>query len=159
MHPSQKKQTGMNYLKMCGMCDDIRDSRLKLKRVSVMADIIEGRFIKDNLSELISHKEFLEADYFLFIRTLTISKNLPSFKDIWCPRSCIYLDYPPSYIVKSESKKFVDKMISATGYNSYDHFFKELESRHELFKGYFSRKTFVDSPLNGFDFTKIGTRN
>ena len=140
--------------------DEIRDKRLKLNRVSVTADMINNRYTQENLSELISHKEFLEADYFLFMRTLTHSKDPSSFRDIWCPRSCIYLDYPPSYLVKSESKGFASKMVNATGYASYGHFFKELESQHNLFKEYFKRKyPFIDSPLNGFDFTKIATRN
>ena len=140
--------------------DEIRDSRLKLNRISVTADMINDRFTQENLSELISHKEFLEADYFLFIRTLTHSKDLSSLRDVWCPRSCIYLNYPPGYIVKSESKSFANKIIEATGYNSYDLFFKELESRHNLFEEYFKQKfSFIDSPLNGFDFTKIATKN
>jgi hypothetical protein len=50
--------------------DKIRNKRLRLGRLSVMADLLKDRFTLSELSQLLRHNEFMEADYFLFARTV-----------------------------------------------------------------------------------------
>src|SRR4030042_3159617 len=74
-----------------GSLDEIRNKRLNLQRISVMADMIKDRFTKTELSEVMSHKEFLEADYFLFMRTVCHEEDTKYLYNVWCPRASVWL--------------------------------------------------------------------
>lgn len=137
--------------------DEIRNRRLNLRRLSVMADLLRERFTRSELSELIDHKGFLEADYFLFMRTACHGKNLQDFYHVWCPRSCVWLDRPPSYIVKSESKRFLEKIVKATGFEKSEEFIENLKRSHSMLTGFFS-SGWKDDPLEDFDLNRIGSR-
>ena len=73
--PISESRRGPRYVKLRNISEyvrslnEFRNGRLEL-RVSVMADYIKDRFENSDLSKLISHKDFLEADYFLFMRTV-----------------------------------------------------------------------------------------
>lgn len=137
-----------------------RNNRLKLNRLSVMADVIKERFTKSRLSSLIDHIRFMEADYFLFMRT--VCRAQPSqvtgfLIDVWCPRSCVFLHSPPSYIVKAESKRFLSELAAAAGFENDSEFVERLQERHRVFVRYF-RNAMIDSPLDFYDLTKLGSR-
>jgi hypothetical protein len=137
--------------------DEIRNKRLNLRRISVMGDLFKERFTQSELSQLVTHKDFLEADYFLFMRTVCHEDNLESLWNVWCPRSCVWLDGPPSYIVKAESKRFLEKIAKATGFEKSEEFVENFKRSHSVFTRYFSRGWKGD-PLEHFDLNKIGTR-
>lgn len=137
--------------------DEIRNKRLNLRRISVMANLLKERFTQSQLSELMQHKEFLEADYLLFMRTACLGEDLQDFYHVWCPRSCVWLDRPPSYIVKSESKRFLEKIVRATGFEKTEEFVENLKRSHSMFTEYF-RSGWKRDPLEYFDLNRIGTR-
>lgn len=137
--------------------DEIRNKRLNLRRISVMGDLLKERFTQSELSQLVTHKEFLEADYFLFVRTVCHEDNLEYLRNVWCPRSCVWLDRPPSYIVKAESKRFLEKIVKATGFEKSEEFVENFKRSHSVFTRYF-RSGWKDDPLEDFDFNRIGTR-
>jgi hypothetical protein len=140
-----------------GSLDEIRNNRLKLQRVSVMADMLKDRFTNSELSELISLKEFLEADYFLFMRTVCHEQVDQSLYDVWCPRSSVFLDNAPSYVVKAESARFLERMLPATGFSKQEEFINNLKAKHAVFNRYFS-SGLINSPLQWFDLGKLGSR-
>lgn len=137
--------------------DELRNNRLKLNRLSVMADFLKERLTKYKLSQLIEHSQFMEADYFLFMRTVCHQENLESLYGVWCPRSCVYLNSAPSYIMKSESKRFLEKVVKATGFEKSEEFVEKFKKSHSVFTRYFSRG-WKDDPLEFFDVNKMGTR-
>mgnify|MGYP001602511227 CR=1 FL=1 len=137
--------------------DEIRNKRLDARRTSVMADVLKDRYTNSQLNELISHQEFLEADYFLFMRTVSHQDILEYLKDVWCPRACVWLDRPPSYILKSESKRFLEHMLPATGFSDADIFIQNFSSKHGVFTRCF-RSGWKDDPLEYFDTKKLGQR-
>lgn len=137
--------------------DEIRNKRLNLRRISVIGDLFKERFTKSELSQLVTHMEFLEADYFLFMRTVSHEDNLQSLWNVWCPRSCVWLDRPPSYIVKAEGKRFLGKIVKATGFEKSEEFVENFKRSHSVFTKYFS-SGWKDDPLEYFDFNKIGAR-
>jgi len=122
-----------------------------------MGDLLKERFTQSELADLITHKEFLEADYLLFMRTVCHEDNIESLLKVWFPQSCIWLDRPPSYIVKAESKRFLDKMIKATGFKKSEEFIEIFKKNHFAFTKFF-RKTWKDDPIEFFDVDKFGTR-
>jgi hypothetical protein len=139
-----------------------RNSRLHLERVSIMADLLKERFSNGDLSQLISHNKFLEADYFLFMRSICGEKKtedpLLYRPSPWCPRSCIYLTWPPSYIVKAESKKYLEKLIKAVGPEKREDFIEYFQRNNYKFEKCFSNWIFSSNPLEDYNFNKIGTR-
>ena len=139
-----------------------RNSRLHLERVSVMADLLKERFSNDDLSHLISHNKFLEADYFLFIRSICGGKKTEDLliyrPSLWCPRSCIYLTWPPSYIIRAESKKYLEKLIKAVGLENGEDFIEAFKKNNSKFEKCFSNWIFSHNPLEDYDFGKIGMR-
>lgn len=138
--------------------DEIRNKRLKLNRISLMADLFKERFTQSELSQLIEHKEFLEADYFLFVRTVCHVDNLEYLSNTWCPRSCIYLKIPPKFIVKAQSIRFLGKLAKAAGFDKNDEFLEKFKKSHSVFTKYF-RVPLIDDPLEDFDLTNLGTRS
>lgn len=135
--------------------DEFRNKRLELRRASVMADIIKDRFDNSALSKLLSHKEFLEADYFLFMRTVC---KEDSGYNTWIPRSCIYLESAPTYLERAESNSFLEKLLIATGFeNDKNGFVKMISEKHGIFHDFFYRFPSRD-PLGSFNFSKIGQR-
>jgi hypothetical protein len=136
--------------------DVIRNKRLNLRRASVMADMLKDRFSTGDLSRLIEHHQFMEADYLLFVRSVCHANDLTTLANVWCPRSCIHLRDPPLYIVKSESKKFLQRLASAMGFNDSDDFANRFKARHSSFRSFFG--VFQDDPLSFYDLGKIGTR-
>lgn len=136
--------------------DKIRNKRLSLNRVSVMADLIKERFVQSELSELITQKEFLEADYFLFMRTVCHIDNLKYLRDLWYPYSCVHLNKPPRYIVKAESKRFLENLVKATSFDRSEEFIEKLISNHSVFEQIF-RFNIIDPLEAYYDLAKIGT--
>ncbi|MDW5554792.1 SIR2 family protein [Methanosarcina sp.] len=135
--------------------DEFRNKRLKLRRVSVMADYIKDRFDNSDLSKLLSHKNFLEADYFLFMRTVC---NESSEYSTWIPRSCVYMENTPSFFEKAESSSFLEKLLIAMGFeNNKDGFVKMTSEKHGKYSDFFGRFPSHD-PLGSYNFSKIGQR-
>ena len=122
-----------------------------------MGDMLKERFTNSQLSQLLSHKDFLEADYFLFMRTVCHNGNPQYLHDVWCPRACVFLDRAPSYIIKAESKRFLASMLPATGFGDDTSFKENLIKKHGAF-GKFFRSGWQDDPLEDFDLNKLGTR-
>ena len=141
-----------------GSLDELRNKRLEKNRVSIMGDMIKDRFTNSELSQLLSHKEFLEADYFLFMRTACHAENIQHLYGVWCPRACVLLDHVPSYIVKAESKRFMATMLPATGFSDEASFKENLIIKNRAFDRFFSPLGRVNDPLGFQDLTKLGTR-
>ncbi|MGC1121259.1 MAG: SIR2 family protein [Candidatus Methanofastidiosia archaeon] len=137
--------------------DEIRNKRLNLNRVSLMADLLKERFTQDELSHLITHKEFLEADYFLFMRTISHEENPENSWDIWWPRSCVYLKWVPTYLVKAESKRFLEMLTKAIGFDRPEEFVRNFSRGSSVFTRPRFNPWRID-PLANFDFSRLGIR-
>jgi hypothetical protein len=135
--------------------DRIRNARLNLRRMSVMADLLKERFTKSDLSELVRHDEFMEADYFLFLRTVCHVDNLQYLRNVWKPFGSLYLDGPPRFVVKCQSKRFLENMTSVMGFEDSKDFVARFVNNHHAFREFFG--ILKTDPLAFFDFSKIGT--
>jgi len=133
--------------------DVFRNQRLKLQRISVVSDILKERFENSNLSQLLTHKEFMEADYFLYLKSFYLHGNL------WCPRSCVYLHHPPIYLLKSESNYFLSNFIKALNLDNKEDLGKLIKDSTTRYGECFRGAIFLDNPLEDFEIDKLGTRN
>ena len=161
----QKESKYISYIQLntfISSLDVSRNSRLHLERACVMADLLKERFTNGDLSQLISHNKFLEADYFLFIRSICGEKKTEDpllYKpSLWCPRSCIYLKWVPSYVVKAENKKYLEKLIKAVGLEKNEDFINNFRKNNPIFEKCFRNWIFSHNPLEDYDFNKIGMR-
>jgi len=134
--------------------NEIRNKRLDLRRASVMADFLKDRFTQTKLSELISHKEFVEADYFLFIRSAFHGEDTSY---LYNPRSCLYLDWVPKYILRAESKRFLDKLSKASGLKDSEEFKEKFKERHGIISKYSQIEAFWSDPIWSCDLDKLGS--
>lgn len=137
--------------------DQIRNRRLHLNRTSITADMIKERYEGTQLGQLITHRNFLEADYFLFLRTLCDKDKLGS-SNIWRPWSCVYLQHVPNYVQKMESRGFLERFTLIMGLDNGESLVQRIRERHKAFENIYSPLSWVDSPLNYYDLNKLGTR-
>jgi len=135
--------------------DQIRNYRLNLRQVSLVGDILKNRFGQGELSYRVSHREFMEADYFLYMRTACHEESTQS---MWRPQSCLWLKNIPLYIMRCESQKFLDSMMKATRVETKEDFVNGLARGRSTYDQFFSRAIFAQSPLGGYDLSKIGSR-
>jgi hypothetical protein len=160
----QKESKYISYIQLNGFISSLdvsRNSRLHLERASIMADLLKERFTNSDLSQLISHNKFLEADYFLFVRSICSGRDTEDLlygHTLWLPRSCIYLSWPPSYVVKAESKNFLKKLVKAMGLEKCEDFIENFKKNNSIFKKCFRSSLFIFNPIEDQDLNKIGTR-
>jgi hypothetical protein len=138
--------------------DEIRNKRLLLKKASVVTEFIKSRFSESKLFELITFKEFVEADYFLFVRSVCNVKDINDFYNIWYPQSFLYLKWVPKYIAMAESKAFLDKLSKAVGFDNSEEFKVKFKERHGKIIKYSAWGLPWDDPLRNYDFDKLGSR-
>jgi len=137
-----------------------RNNRLNQnpRRMSITADLFKERFNNLKLAELIEFQEFMESDYFIFIRTLCHASDplKPQRKEIWIPHSSVYLTRPPSYIIKAESKKFLEILTNSLGCSKLEMFVDRLKKSSKLIHNIW-QSGFYSGPLIYYDFEKLGT--
>ncbi len=140
--------------------DCIRNNRLNNScRCSVTSDFIRDRFTTTDLSKLLEHNEFMEADYFLFIRNVCEYEDLGNRIPVglWTPKSSIFLSKPPSYIRKAESDRFLGVLARAAGFDEKSKFVDRLKNNTAIYGDLFGAG-FMDGPLVFFDFDALGSR-
>ena len=135
-----------------------RNGRLNLRRTSITADILKERFSDTRISELIEFQEFMDADYFIFIQTLCHTSD-PIYaygSEIWVPHSCIHLDKIPGYIIRAESKRFLEILANSSGCSKPDLFVDKLKISSDLVHKMWPYG-FYHGPLAYYNFEKLGT--
>lgn len=122
--------------------DDLRNRRLQLNRVSVTSDMLKERFTKGRLAKHVAFREFANADYFLFLRTVVHEEGTTeslNFWDTWIPYGALYLDGPPSILARAESRGFLGTLADVCGFENVDVFARRVSERYGLYRKYFSR--------------------
>lgn len=135
-----------------------RNGRLNLRSTSITADILKERFSDTRISELIEFQGFMDADYFIFIQTLchTTDPINAYGSEIWFPHSCIYLDKIPGYIIRAESKRFLEILANSSGCAKPDLFVDKLKISSDLVHKMWPYG-FYYGPLAHYNFEKLGT--
>lgn len=133
-----------------------RNNRLNLRRTSITADILKDRFSGTMISQLITFEEFIDADYFILIYTICHESDLSNPRDIWIPFSSIYLEKPPGYIRRAESKEFLEILSKTCGCTDLAEFIEKIRISSALIHKIWPHG-FYHGPLAYYDFTKLGT--
>lgn len=137
--------------------DDIRNSRLKLNRTSITADIIKDHLSQDRISRLLNHQEFMEADFFLFVRSWCYRQK-EKYRWTWYPISCVYLDRIPGFLMKSESAHFCSRILVASGIDDKNKWIDVIKTIKEESLSSFTKMQSLYRTIYSYDPEKIGTR-
>jgi len=137
--------------------DDDRNSRLKLNRISVTADIIKEHFSQEPLSRLLTHQEFMEADFFLYVRSRCHAEK-DKYRWGWYPTSCVFLDRIPSFLMKSESAHFYTRLLIACGIEDKNKWIETVKAIKEESSSSFTKMGSLYRTFYSYDPESIGTR-
>lgn len=112
--------------------DEERNRRLfsAERRVSIVADMLKDRFTNSKLAGLISWERFMEADHFLFVRTTVQADNMPTQDQVWCPKTGVYFQYTPDYILRAQSKAFLDVVAGAANVSFGEIFLERIKRNY-----------------------------
>jgi len=138
-----------------------RNERLKLRRISVHADILKERHSGEVLGELVPMQQFMCADYFLFLRA-EFEKPDQHGRPTWNAWSTIFLPATPPYIEQATRKKYAQKLLRPLSIDSIEMFrskLVELKAAQRLART-FGDPFFLglDDPLEDFNPQDISTR-
>jgi len=135
---------------------DSRNDRLKLRRMSLHADLLNKRHSEGDLGKLVPMQQFMEADYFLFLRGFQEEHTFSDWST-WRPWSALYLHMVPSYIQDAVRLKNAEKLLAPMGVKDIDEL-KTLLSEEAPRLAQLYRNGFWDHPISSFDVTTIGSR-
>lgn len=133
-----------------------RNKRLQLQRISLHADLLHERHTQGEIAEQVPLLQFVEADYFLFLRSMlhpTEALNWPA----WRPWSALYLRHPPRYLVTASRTKYAQQLVLALGVVDIQMLRERFAARASRLRELF-RTPFWRDPMSDFDPQSIGSR-
>ncbi len=139
--------------------EDDRQKRLNLNRISLSADLLKERFSDGKLSKLLSFRDIIDGDFFLFQYAVYNLHHAESYyRDSWNPKTCIYLGHEaPRYLKKAESKEFYLKVCDALCLNTPQAFVDGLPQCRDEYARYY-RRCSVGNPLDFVDSERLGSK-
>lgn len=136
---------------------DYRNDRLKLRRLSIHADLLNERHTQGDLGKVTPMQEFIEADYFLFIRS-ELAEGSADSRYSWIPWSTLYLGQRiPRFLTNAYSKKFAQQLIVSLNVPNVETLRLKLKERAGNYTNYF-RDSWKRDPLSGFNADLVATR-
>jgi hypothetical protein len=135
--------------------DEHRKNRLHLNRTSISADLMKDRFESGRLKKFFTLEEIVEADYFLFMRTVCHDDEY--LRNTWRPITSIYLRETPSYISRSELDIYLQKVALACGFSNSVDFKSALKDKFHRYTLY-KFESLLSNPLSSNDIDKLGKR-
>ena len=114
-----------------------RNQRLDLRRLSLHSDILKERHSQGDLAEVAPHESFVEADYFLAMRSLKDGKDDDGpFYSAWRAWSVLHTTGGgPRFLVEAKSKKVAERLCDTLGLSDVD----QLRGRISTTRTYLSR--------------------
>lgn len=138
---------------------DYRNKRLKFNRISVHADILKERHTEGDLAVLVTMQQLMDADYFLFLRTI-LGKEKPKWRYLWKPWSTIFMQSnPPRFLLQATRKSHAEKLLHPLGVQDVETLKARLIERGPMIAEVFGGRFYCDlNPLEYFDVNDIAVR-
>jgi len=159
-----RERGGSGLVSFCYICKHVgllsyRNKCLKLNRISVHAGILKNRHTEGGLARVVPMQQFIDADYFLFLRTI-LEPEKASLTHAWVPLSTLFMQgRTPSYLVEAERKNKAEKLLRPLGVENIQVFRARLTERGPALPKLFGDPfTFDFDPLEFFDPKTIGSR-
>jgi hypothetical protein len=134
-----------------------RNERLKLKRLSLHADILKARHEAGDLRELSPWQRFQDADVFLYLRSI-FEQPQEDLWSIWRPWSVAVLDRCPAFLLEATKREKAEQLMEALGAKDLVDLRRRLkEAIERLYKLFGSRNPFF-YPFANLNPDLIGTK-
>jgi hypothetical protein len=93
-----------------------RNDRLRLNRISLHLDLLAERHAQSDLATLVPIEQFVEADYFLYLRAqLQEQESLHGVVPVWAPWSIRCMVQPPRYLQEACRSKYAQRLLCPLG--------------------------------------------
>jgi hypothetical protein len=130
---------------------------LRQNRVQIHAELLRERH-SEGLATLALLKHFMEADYFLYLRSV-VKRFRDSNFPLWYPWSAIFLDRTPQFLPIAVSRQYAERLLPAFGAGTVEQLRASFGAGVPEMGGlYTDRYGFPASRRWKFDFGTIGTR-
>jgi hypothetical protein len=136
-----------------------RNERLGLGKRSLQGNMLYDRHTTGELANVVSAEQFIEADYFLFLRDLLKPATASQWPD-WRAWSTVLMENPASFLQKAVRGEVAEQLARALGLPNLPTLRGRLtERRHALTSMWTTgfRSPWFD-PLERFDIDSIGSR-
>ncbi|MBL8679825.1 MAG: hypothetical protein JNK05_11700 [Myxococcales bacterium] len=137
------------------LLDRTRRQRLGTNRTSIHADMLRERYAMAPLAGRTSWQQFMEADYFLFLRSRIAYGS--DWGDTWRPWSVIFLEQPPAFMGRMKSKKFALELAPALGARDLTTLGTELRKADMALTELFRSNMFFRSPCESFAWNEVAS--
>jgi hypothetical protein len=140
--------------------EDYRQKRLNLNRISLSADMLKERFSDGKLSNLLSFRDIIDGDFFLFQYAVYNFYSAEKYsRNSWNPKTSIYLHHEePRYLKMAESKEYYSKIYDALRLASPQAFVDGLPLCRDEYDRYYRGSYRVDNPLDYVDSERLGSK-
>jgi hypothetical protein len=138
------------------LLDRVRRDRLKENRTSIRADLLKARYSSGPLAERVSWQQFMDTDYFLFLRSRVGRGS--SWDGSWRAWSMLYLSGPPEFIQRSVSRKAAAALAQALGVKDVATLTTELRQADKLLENFYGPLSSFSPPSRSFDWSRIGNQ-
>jgi len=131
---------------------------LGLKPNSPHANLLKERHTKGELAKLIPMEQFMEADYFLFLKA-QIQSDVAEELPLWMPWSSLHIHQIPRYLQAAKHYKHARLLLAPLGVKDIETLrLRLVERTGSLEKGWgYTPSRPWDNIIAGFDFSTIGT--
>lgn len=131
-----------------------RDASRVMERVSLQSDLIDKRHTEGPLAELVPAEQFMDADYFLFLRSV-LTPSDTSYAG-WAAWSCLRLRHVPRYLLNAVRVRGAEQLLRPLGVADIATMRSRLRERGGLLSKIFETPWYRGIP--DFDPNAIGSR-
>lgn len=136
-----------------------RNDRLGLSKRSLQGNMLYDRHATGELAKVVSAEQFVEADYFLFLRDLLKPATAPRWID-WRAWSTVHIGKPASFLHQAVRGEVAEQLARALGLPDVPTLRSRLTERRDTLTSmwtYGYNSPWFD-PLERFDIDSIGNR-
>src|SRR5258708_8405472 len=136
-----------------------RNKRLSLNSKSLQAKLLYERHSKGDLAKLVPIEQFIEADYFLFLR-VSLSPETPPQWIEWRAWSTVNMQNPARFLRESVRSAFAQQLARALGLPDIPTLRSRLTERQNALTNIWTYGFYSPwfDPLERFDIGTIGSR-
>ncbi|MGH9868166.1 MAG: hypothetical protein ACREAA_08395 [Candidatus Polarisedimenticolia bacterium] len=137
----------------------LADESQRRHRVSLHSDLLKERHSDEGgLAALLSLNDFAEADFFLFLMSLSLSDDTGLGLRYWRAWSCLYLRNAPVFVRHAERKRVAEPLMRLFKRSSIDDLRKFLTEHGPRIARLFGHHGLWGSPIPEKDIGRVGTR-
>jgi hypothetical protein len=150
----QRKSVDYTYFNQGILSLGHRNTRLKLNRVSIMADMLVKRREYEGQN---SSQEYLDADFFLFIKGESSNKG-ENADFSWYPFTSVYLKDVPEFLLWSQKKSIASNIVGCLSLENVAHLKKILTDYGPQIGNNMGSLYIWDYPIRKEDVDAIATK-